>query len=266
MLFYIYMKSIDKQHIIAQLRHFGCNEREAELYMHCLAEGPDTLQTLARGMGRNRTTVYSEAQQLLKKGLLYETRKGKKRLVGAEQPDILYTLLQKRENELAAMKNTMSYAVEMLKTIQPSDTSVPSVKLYEGVDGFKKMLEATLSAQGEVLVFSYVKLFSELVDPDYLERYFKRRAQKGIPTRLIFPPCDFADRVHAKSQEYKIQVRLVPQDIDWKAGIFAWNDTVAILSYTENKLTCTLIENRDIAFFLRNVIFELIWAQARSME
>ena len=148
------MQNIDKQHIIAQLKHFGCNEHEAELYMYSLSIGPETIQKLAKGIKRNRTTVYSEVEQLLKKGLLFETRKEKKRYIGAEQPAVLYSLLQQRENELAVLKKNINYAVELLGSIKTPDSGVPTVKLYEGVDGFKKMLEETLSAKGEVLVFT----------------------------------------------------------------------------------------------------------------
>ena len=260
------MKNIDKQHIIAQLRHFNCSEHEADLYIYCLSMGAETIQKLAKGLGRNRTTVHSEIEQLLKKGLLYETRENKKRYIGAENPNVLYSLLQQRENELKVLKNNINYAVELLNSIKSSDARIPTVKFYEGVDGFKKMLEETLSAKGEILVFTYVKLFSELLDPEYLEGYFKRRSDKGIHTRLIFPPCDFADKVNAKADEYKINVRLVPMDVDWKAGIFSWNDNIAIQSFTEGKLTCTVIENKDIAFFYRKIIFELLWGQSREMK
>ncbi len=259
------MKTIDKQHIITQLKHFNCSENEANLYIYCLGRGIDTIQKLAKGIGRNRTTVYSEVEQLLKKGLLYETRKNKKRYIGAENPSVLYSLLQLRQNDLALLKGNINYAVDLLNTIKPSDGGIPLVKLYEGVDGFKKMLEETLTAKGEVLVFTYVKLFSELLDPEYLEGYFERRSQKGIRTRLIFPPCDFANKVNTKSSEYKIQVRLMPEDAEWKAGIFSWNDSLAIQSFTEGKLTCTVIENVDIAHFYRKIIFELAWAQTKAI-
>lgn len=259
------MQNIDKQHIIAQLKHFNCSEQEANLYIYCLSIGPDTVQKIAKGIGRNRTTVYSEIEQLLKKGLLFETRKNKKRQIGAENPNVLYSLLQQRENDLGILKNNIGYAVELLNSIKPNDTRIPTVKLYEGVDGFKKMLEETLSAKDEVLVFTYVKLFSELLDPQYLEKYFERRSAKNIHTRLIFPPCDFANHVNAKSTEYKINVRLVPMEIDWKAGIFSWNDNIAIQSFTEGKLTCTVIENKDIAYFYRKIIFELIWKQSNEI-
>jgi len=159
----------------------------------------------------------------------------------------------------------LDHVVKLLNSVQVSDRSVPTVKFYEEVDGFKKMLEESLTARGEVLVFTYVDVFSEILDPDYLENYFKRRAAKGIHTRLIFPPCDFAERVNKKAKQYKIQVRLLPPELKWASGFFSWNDSVALMSYTEGRFTCTIIENKDITYFVRKVMFDLIWKQAKPI-
>jgi len=50
--------------------------------------------------------------------------------------------------------------------------------------------------------------------------------------------------------------------MQWQSGIFSWNDSIAIMSYTKQKITCTIIENRDIAHFYRTIIFELCWREA----
>ncbi len=248
------------------LKQFGCNQREAEIYIHSLKVGRSTVQEIARQLKCNRVTAHSAIEQLIKKGLLYETRKGKKRLIVADNPDSLHHLVQKKENELKLIKTNLDYVSQLLSSIQSPDSNRPVVKFYEDVDGFKKMLEETLDSKSGVLVFTYVDLFSKLVGPDYLENYFKRRAAKNIYTKLIFPPCAFANRVNKKAKEYKIEVRILPEKLEWKAGIFSWNNWIAIKSFTEGKITCTLIENADIAFFYRNVIFPLCWEQAKPMD
>lgn len=255
----------DLYRITALLKNLECNPRETEIYVKSLTIGSSTVQDLANQLGQNRVTVHSAIQQLIQKGLLYETRRGKKRLIAAEEPEVLYKILQRKENELKTLKLNLDYAVRLLENVQNQDRSKPTVKFYEDTDGFKKMLEETLSAKEEVLVFTYVDLFSKLIDPDYLENYFERRAAKGIHTRLIFPPCAFAERVNKKSKEYKIQIRLLPSEWKWKAGIFSWNNVTAIQSFTEGKITCTFIENADISFFYRKMIFELCWQAARPI-
>ena len=248
------------------LKQFGCNQRESEIYIHSLKIGASTVQEIAQRLKYNRITAHSAIEQFIKKGLLCETRKGKRRLIMADNPDALHHLLQKKENELKLVKINLDYVEQLLSSFQSPDSSRPIVKFYEGTDGFKKMLEETLDAKSEVLVFTYVDLFSELVGPDYLENYFKRRAAKNIYTKLIFPPCPFAYRVNSKAKEYKIEVRLLRKGLKWKAGIFSWNNWLSIKSFTEGKITSTLIENADIAFFYRNVVFPLCWEQAKAVD
>ena len=252
--------------IEAQLKQFGCSPRAADIYIRLLMIGPATVQAIAHSLKQNRVTIHSAIEQLIEKGLVYETRKKKKRLIVAEKPAVLYSILQRKENELQALKTNLRYVTDLLSSIQTADRSVPTVQFYEGVDGFKRMLEQTLTAKGEVLVFTYVELFSKLIGVEYLEHYYVRRAQKKIHTRLIFPTCPFAERVNKTATKYHMRIRLLPPELHWRSGIFSWNDSIAIQSFTEGKLTCTVIENKDIAYFYRHIIFELLWNQARSTD
>jgi sugar-specific transcriptional regulator TrmB len=259
------LNSTQKSRILSQLNQFGCSDIEAEIYIQSLQIGPSTVQEVSQKLRKNRVTVHSAMEQLVVKGFLFESRRGKKRLLVAEEPAALFRILQKKKNDLELMESNLDHVVKLLNSVQVADRGQPSVRMYEGVDGFKKMLEESLTAKGEVLVFTYVDIFSKLLDPDYLENYFKRRAKKGIHTRLIFPPCRFADRVNKKAKQYNIRVRLLPSELKWASGFFSWNDCVALMSYTEGRLTCTIIENKDIVFFVRSIMFELIWRQAEEM-
>lgn len=244
------------------LRQLDCNEREAQTYLHCLSVGPASVQQIAHGSKQNRLTAHSTIEQLIEKGFLYESRKGKRRLIVAREPATLMQMVQKKQNELSLIHSNIEHMLPLLNQIYHPSQGVPSVKFYEDVDGLKVMLEETLEAKGEVLVFSYIEKLAEVVGADYLEDYFKRRAKKGIKTRLILPPCPFADRVIPKSERYNIQVQLLPQAYQWSAGFFLWNDKVAWLSYTQGKRTTTIIENRDIAQFVNSVIFQVVWKSA----
>ncbi|QQR83680.1 HTH domain-containing protein [Candidatus Peregrinibacteria bacterium] len=260
------LNKTDRTRIINQLIPFGCNTSETEIYIQSLQMGPASVQDIARKLKRNRVTVHSAIEQLIEKGLLFETRQGRKRLIVAEEPSILFRLLQKKKNELKLMEANLNYVTQILETVQAEDKGRPTIKLYEGLDGFKKMLEESLdNKSNKVYVFTYVDTFSKLIGADYLEDYFGRRAQKNITTQLIFPPCSFAKKVNQKATEYKIEVRLLPPELAWKSGFFSWDNKVALMSYTEGKLTCTIIENRDIAYFFQKVLLEIIWHQAKAI-
>ncbi len=256
------LSSTDVRRVSEHLRSLGCNQREAVIYLQCLQMGPASVQEIAKSLRTNRVTVHSAVEQLIAKQLLFETRRGKRRLIVAEEPTGLRRLLQKKENELLLMRQNLERVIPILSSVQSMDQSIPTVRIYEGADGFKRMLEETLTAKGELLVFSYVDLFSKLVGPEYLEQYFRRRAAKGVHSRLLFPSCSFVDRVIMKQKEHLTQIRTLPPTVVWKSGIFSWNNCLALLSFTEQKLTCTIIENLDIAHFFRTVIFEMCWKQA----
>ncbi|MDD5026730.1 MAG: helix-turn-helix domain-containing protein [Candidatus Peribacteraceae bacterium] len=255
------LSAVEQRRVSELLCHFGCNEREAKIYMQCLSMDPSSVQEIARRTGANRFTVHSAVEQLIGKGLLYETRRGKRRLIVAEDPHLLLRLLEHKHAEVVALSRNVEYAVKLLQSTLPAETSRPSVRFYEGAEGYKRMLIETLSARGEVLVFSYVPLLAFIVGPDHLETYFRKRGRKGIATRLIFPRCAFADRVLKRAKEYHITIRYLPEGTAWQSGIFCWNDCVALLSYTQNRLNCTVIENKDIADFYKKIIFELCWKQ-----
>jgi sugar-specific transcriptional regulator TrmB len=250
----------------SHLKRFDCSDREIEIYIKSLQLGPSSIQEISKSLNMNRVTVHSAAEQLIKKGLLTETRKGKRRLILAEDPKALKQIIQTKLNELKQMETNIGYIAELLSKIKSQDTARPTVKFYEGVSGLKKMLEETLEAQGEVLLFSYVQQLADAVHPDYLEDYVKRRAKKGITTRLIFPKCKYGDRLNKKTKEYKITIKVLPEKYHWAAGFFSWNNKVGFLSYTEGKRTVTIIENKDIAVFIRQVVFEIAWDSAKPYK
>lgn len=259
------IKPSENNELLELLGQFGCSRLEADIYLILLQAGPSTIQEIAKEARQNRVTVHSAVGRLIEKGFLFETRKAKRRTIVAESASVLRRIIQRNENELNLLKSQLGTAEELLSQVVRQAEGAPSVKFYEGIDGFKRMLEETLEAEGEVLVFSYVDRLAKVVGPEYLENYFKRRAEKGIRSRLLFPPCDFADRVMKKKEEYNIEVKTLSPELVWQSGIFSWNDIVAILSYTERRFTCTIIENKDVADFYRRIIFEMCWQQAQSL-
>ena len=259
------IKKSEIKQIVRELEALDCTEREVHIYIQALQSGPSTVQELSNRLGQNRVTVHSAIEQLLKKGILFESRRGKKRLLTAEDPSVFDTIIQKKENELKVTRENISVVTSFLKNIQPADSHTPSVEFYEDVDGFKRMLERTLEAKGEFLAIVNAGLFSELVGQDYLLDYFARRGKKKIYSRLIFPEVEWGRVVARRAKEFKIQVRTLPEHT-WPSGIFSWNNCLSIKSLTHNRITCTIIENPDIATFFRTVLFEIIWQQAKPIR
>ncbi len=259
------LTSTELARVKAQLGQLECNEREAEIYLQSLSLGASSIQDLARSLKMNRITVHSAAEQLIEKGLLFESRKGKKRLIAATEPEAFRAILQRKRNALRVAEQNLDYTIGLLAKLRPESASKPSIKFYEGLDGFKKMIEETLETAGEILIWQNVGRLTEFVETDYLEDCVRRRSEKGIASRLIFPPGSFAERLQGKAEKYKAKIRLLPVDPLWSAGIFLWDSKVALLSLTAGKHTCTILENQDLAYFFRKIVFGTAWEKAKPI-
>ncbi len=185
----------------------------------------------------------------------------------AEEPEAFLRMLKIKERELESARANLGYVVGVLQRVHEQDRSHPKVSFHEGTEGFKRMLEMSLSAKGEFLGLINVELFSEHLTPEYLEDFFVRRAARGIRSRLIWPRRDaFANRTIPKSRELKMQVRVLPSNIEWRSGFISWNDCISLKSFSSGQITCTIIQNNDIVSFYRNVVFEALWHLSKSQQ
>jgi len=256
----------NKNRLILFFEQFGCNKREAETYLTCLQLGPTPVKDIAHNMNSNRITTHSIIEQMIKKGFLYETFKGKKRLVGAENPTVLMSLLQKKYNDLKLLEINMDYIVRILSQSLPKTDVVPSVRFYEGIDGLKKVIEETLDAKNETLMIGNLNFFADLVDKDYLMDFHRRRGQSGIQTRAIFASTPMIQTLQEKNEEYRLNFKVIDGGTDWTCGILIWNDDIALAAHSDGRVAVTVIQNADLTNFFRNVVFESLWRLGHSPE
>ncbi|HYD34492.1 MAG TPA: helix-turn-helix domain-containing protein [Vitreimonas sp.] len=79
----------------------GFSERETTLYFFLLKkQQPITILKLSQLTGIARTTVHQNIESLIEKGLVSEMIIRNKRVVRAERPFVLYTLLGRKELQL----------------------------------------------------------------------------------------------------------------------------------------------------------------------
>jgi len=260
------MNSTEYIRLIAFLKRFDCNNREAATYIECLQSGSTSVQEIAKKLNSNRVTVHSTIEQLIKKGLLFETRKNKKRLIIAESPDVLYRILQRKANELKLIENDLDTMTRLLNSIQSQDQNAWKVRVYEGMDDFQKVLEEMAESRNDIYVFSYREPTTDIMNIAYLGDYYKRLAQNGIHSRIICPPGDYANSFKALQTPYQIQIRLLPKTTQCEAGFYSWEDNIALQSFKDNQIICNIIQNKDLSIFFRNVLFDFFWKVAHPVK
>lgn len=195
----------------------------------------------------------------MKKGLLSETRRERRRLIVPESPDVLYRLLEQRENELRLVRAGLPTIVDFLSDIGEQYKGGPNLRYYRGVDGVKQMLEETFDASGEVLVIADIEQLQKLVQQDYLRDYYSRRGAKGISARLLWPRAPVVRHFAKDLKRFRMSVRHIKRTSKWEVALFSWNDSLAIMSLAAEQVTCTIIDSREISRFYRAVVFETLW-------
>jgi sugar-specific transcriptional regulator TrmB len=116
------------QSVLAQL---GFSEKEIRIYLIVLQQGKVALPDVAQLSGINRTTVYSVAKELIKKGVIREEI-GKKTYLIARPPHDLDTLIEQDRLQLNKKEHLMESAItELMPFVQNMRYTIPRITFVE---------------------------------------------------------------------------------------------------------------------------------------
>ena len=204
-----------------------------------------------KSAGIKRTTCYDILLDLIKKGLISETVKGKKRLYIGEDPEKIQKDFRKKESLLAEI-------LPQLKSIHNTGGQKPKIRFYEGKEGLKEVYADTLKYSGEILGFASEHVISVL-GKDWTEEYLKNRVKKGIHARAIMPQTEVIEKGYfLRDREQLRSSKLVnPKRYPFSIEINIYGHSkIALMSSKEE--TAVIIESTEI-YNTMKLIFELLW-------
>ncbi len=113
-------------------RQLGLNTHEAEVYLAILQHGRISATNLSHLTKINRTTIYSIAKQLAKRGIISEDLGSSKRFFVAKSPQDLDILLRRQEHEIEEKRYMLQNAMsELEKLAKTSEYSIPKIVFIE---------------------------------------------------------------------------------------------------------------------------------------
>jgi sugar-specific transcriptional regulator TrmB len=166
----------------------GVSNKETDIYLALLKQGPCSIRDIASAAGINRGTTYELLKSLKAKSLVSYFPKGKRRYFCAEPAESLLNIAEERQNQLSdAAKLLQSEIVPDLQLHNPGFDST-TVRHYEGDDGVEFVLKdilRTVAAQPE----KRYRVYSSKLIRNYLYRPFpnftRQRVQKNIHVNVI---------------------------------------------------------------------------------
>lgn len=255
-------KKTDNSKIGNLLLEAGLSARQADVYLALLELGRGTVSEIARIAGINRTTGYDILDSLIEKGLVSISGREPKQEYVAESPDRLAVYLESEAKAATSRVKAVSDLIPELKSIH-NVYGRPKVMFYEGKEGLERVYEDTLTSHETILAYANVE-DTEGTLPNYFPRYYKRRAEKGIGIRAIFPADSLAfDRANEDKEEARETAIVPAEEYYFSPEINIYDDKIMIASWRE-KLGI-IIQSKEIAEAMKS-IFKLAWAEAKRLD
>ncbi len=248
--------------LYASLLDIGFSDKEANVYLSLLELGKGTVSQIARKAGINRTTGYDILDTLIRRNLVSISGKEPKQEYVAESPDRLKKFIQRNIKKQQQSLEKAAILIPQLKSVH-NKKGRPQIKFYEGKEGLIQVYEDTLTANETIRAYATIDDMHNAL-PNYFPKYYKRRAEKGIKIKAIFPKTAQAIERSRYNKREARETALVPADkFYFSPEIDIYDNKVMIASWREQ--LGIIIESQEIADAMKK-IFELSWAEAKRLE
>ncbi len=247
--------------IVDYLKQLDLSDVEAKLYLTLLQTGATSVRDLAQTIEIKRTTAYFYIDQLIDKGLIMKLVKGSKKLVAANEPENLKTLVEAKIVSAKAVQQDFPDIIKMLTNIVPEENNTKNAEIsfYKGIINARKIYEEALQASE---VRAYVRLKDEeTLFPDNLpifEDAFRKNEKLRVWEIIYDSDSTTKDAERVESITDRYLYKFTPKHLKLSSeDILIYDGKVAIINYRGGK-TSVVLHSSD---FYNNFkeLFDFMW-------
>lgn len=233
------------------LESIGLDEKNQKAYMALLKLADAPVSLVAKKAGLPRTTTYHQLEKLIRLGLASSYRHRNIKRFVAENPNKIKGIL---EGNLIRLEK---YLPE-LQEINFEKRQKTNLRLFEGVEGRKQMIEEELNCK-EKLVRSigYVKDLRKVQGGGL--GFSKRRIAKKVVSKCLRPQDDEFDKGWLDTQNKELrEVRLLPNGVKLSGMILIFDNKISIITPEQEEGIGFLIESESLSGSLKSM-FDCLW-------
>lgn len=232
------------------LENFDFTDKETEVYLASLSLGEATGFQIYKATNLKKPTVYYVLDELVKRNLITQTKKGAKKYYLPADPQKIQEILRTKLESFETVLPQLS-AIYNIKGVSPK------LRFYEGKEGLKAVYADTLNYQGEILAFASEGIFFFL-GKDFLQDYLKKRVKKGISVRGIIPTTRILKRRYVeKNIKHLRKTKLISaKKYNFPIEINIYANKVAFMSFRDE--LGLIVESDEISTMMK-MIFEYFW-------
>lgn len=238
------------------LLQFNLTEKEILCYVSLLENGSSSIQDISRDSGINRVTIYAAIEELKKKGLISETKKGQRKLFVAENPETLQNIIEDKKNALKTEENILNdFILPTLKAIDVHQENKPQIKFFEGLEGIYKVYDDYILNSANVLACGSYDSVLKISTWEMEKKYIESMRKKKIFFRGILEDTTM-NREFDEISKGVMHNKFLPEGTRVSSDILVFGSMVALISY--KKKSATLIEDESIAQAIK-MYLEFMW-------
>jgi sugar-specific transcriptional regulator TrmB len=246
------------------LKQLGFNDKEVVVYLTVLQHGKLSPSEIAKRTQINRTTVYSSAKELVKKGFLVEDLGGTSRSFVAVPPKQFEQIVKREQDQLENKKLLVMRAVNELSHYeQEARYTVPKIVFVEEQDikehlykqapvwnaSIKQRKVAYWGFQDSTFVEQY---------QDWIDWYWsKEESTHGVELKLF--STTKAEKIKQKKYEHR-QIRFWDKAKDFTATEWVMGDYVTSIVTNQKPHYLVEIHDKTMAHNIRQIYLGL-WAE-----
>lgn len=233
------------------LQEIGLNEKEAAIYLALLQVDAASVIDIAKKTDVNRSTVYVVLEDLMKKGLVSDTKSGKKIHYQAESPERLVAFVEGQRMVFEERSRRLPDIIPQIKSVQRASGERPMVKYFEGREAAVENYILFFDTQDKDGVGYFLvnrDLAGEIFSSNEIESIQKIRPGKNIQAKTLYTSTKMTLPTNELSERIKIDGEKYPLSCD----ISIYGDKVQIITMGKS-ISTIFIQSKDVADTLKSL-------------
>jgi len=251
------------------LAKLGLDPEIADMYLALHAHGPQSISSLSRNSGVERTRIYRLLDAMKDAGIIEIDVHDKRSIVRAAHIGNLQTLLSRREQELRTLQDELR-EIERGFSHTSISSELTKVHFYQGEAGNKQMFWNQTRATTEGLCILYENMQGR-TNSAYFERWVRKCNERNLHFRGIIGQHFIETQqqwyaAHSNERLEHWESRYIdPQIFPVTHSVITYDDVVAYYNWKDGEIFGIEVINQEIADAQRN-IFEMLWKQAVPVD
>lgn len=244
----------------------GLTAEQASIYETLIVSGLISARSIAQKTAIKRGMVYKSLDQLIELGLVVKRDDiGKISMFFPTHPDNLRKILDKKNQDIRSTEASFDATRNKLSSEYNLISGKPNVQFFEGLDGMKRVLDDSLSAETEIYSYADLEAIQKYI-PDINAEYVKKRDKFNIKKKAILLDTPFARTFLKDYYKGVTDIKLIDsKSTPFQTVIQIYDNKISYITLSEKEMIGVIIEDKHI-YTMHKDLFEYNWESAKTID